>query len=73
MYPNTTEQANIANKSLPKARLLTSETCLAELRKKEEDKRKAAEEKERKKREREEKRTARLQMLEEKRGKEKKT
>jgi len=30
--------------------LLTSETCLAEIQKKEEDKRKAAEEKERKKR-----------------------
>jgi len=51
VYPTTDEQANIAKKSLPKVRLLTSETCLAELKKKEEDKRKAAEEKERKKHE----------------------
>ena len=54
VHPTINEQANVAKKSLPKARLLTSETCLAQPRKKEEDKKKAAEEKERKKREREE-------------------
>jgi len=60
------EQANLSKKFLPKAQLLTNETCLAKLWEKEEDERKAAEEKERKRHEREEKRKARLQMLEEK-------
>ena len=59
-------QVSMPNKSLPKARLLTSELCLTQLKKKEEDKRKAAEEKERRKLEREEKRKERLQKLEEK-------
>ena len=53
-------------KSLPRARLLTSDSCLAELQKKEVEKKQAAEEKERKKQAREEKRIQRLKILEEK-------
>ena len=65
VHPTINEQANVAKKSLPKARLLTSETCLAELWKKEEDKGKQL--RRRKGRNVKEKRKARLQMLEEKR------
>ena len=65
-------QVSMPSKSFPKARLLTSEMCLAQLKKKEEDKRKAAEEKERRKLEREEKWKERLQKFEEKKKQRKK-
>ena len=51
---------------MPKARLLTSDQCLAELEEKECNKKLAAEEKERKKKEREEKRKQKQELLEEK-------
>jgi len=50
-------------KSLPRARLLTSDSCLVELEKKEMEKRQALEDKESKK---QEKRVQQLKVLEEK-------
>ena len=54
------------NRKVPKARLLTSDQCLAELEEKERNKKLAAEEKERKKKEREEKQKQKQELLQEK-------
>ena len=66
VIPSASSNAN-TNRKVPKARLLTSDQCLAELEEKERNKKLAAEEKERKKKEREEKRRQKQELLEEKR------
>ena len=65
VIPSASGNAN-SNRKVPKARLLTSDQCLAELEEKERNKKLAAEEKERKKKEREEKRKQKQELLEEK-------
>ena len=65
-YPSSSTTTNATTRDFPKARLLTSDECLAELEEKERKKQQAAEEKERKKKEREEKRKQRQQLLQEK-------
>ena len=65
VIPSASGNAN-TNRKVPKARLLTSDQCLAELEEKECNKKLAAEEKERKKKEREEKRKQKQELLEEK-------
>ena len=65
VIPSASSNAN-TNRKVPKARLLTSNQCLAELAEKEPNKKLAADEKERKKKEREEKRKQKQELVEEK-------
>ena len=65
VIPSASGNVN-SNRKVPKARLLASDQCLAELEEKERNKKLAAEEKERKKKEREEKRKQKQELLEEK-------